>query len=188
MILTRNSLCLFKKNLKKKLLPLLAVTGPWFWLSLGVSQKVTWPACSSFHDHHCHESSNIIVTNHQNIHPTLSYVGFLLIRHFRLVHLQLQYRIHLPLQCRVHLPYLPWQCRTCPITMPKGHVRIHLPFHNPFSCDNSGVLHKFPTWDIIPRSPFVSMKVVFRLFRNLEDTDLRAREEENVIWIMECSG
>jgi len=120
MILTRNSLCLFKKNLQKKLHPLLA---PWFWLSLGLSQKVTWPACSSFCDHHCHEPSNIIVTNHQNIHHTLSCVGFLLIWHCRLVHVPLQCRIHLPLQCRVHVPHVPWQCRTTPITMPKGHVQ-----------------------------------------------------------------
>ena len=61
-------------------------------------------------------------------------------------------------------------------------------FHNPFSCDNSGVLRKCPIWDIFPRSPFVSMKEISRLFRNLENADLHAREEENGLWIMECSG
>jgi len=42
-------------------------------------------------------------------------------------------------------------------------------------------------WDIIPRSPFVSMNDISRLSWNLENADLRAREEENGLWIMEYS-
>jgi len=51
-------------------------------------------------------------------------------------------------------------------------------FHNPFSCDNSGVLRKCHIWDIISRSPFVSMKDISRLFRNLEErTSVRGKRK-----------
>jgi len=57
---------------------------------------------------------------------------------------------------------------------------------NPYSDPrtNSGVLRKCPTWDIIPRSPFVSMKDISRLSWNLQNMDLRARAEENGLWII----
>jgi len=58
--------------------------------------------------------------------------------------------------------------------------------HNPRT--NSGVLRKYATRDIIPRSPFVSMKSISRLSSNLQNADLRAREEENGLWIMEYFG
>jgi len=56
---------------------------------------------------------------------------------------------------------------------------------DPQSLTNSGVLRKCPTWDIIPTSLFESMTDIFRLSWNLQNTDLRAREEENESWIME---
>jgi len=55
-------------------------------------------------------------------------------------------------------------------------------FHNPFSCDHSGILRKYPTV-INPRSPFVSMKDISKLSQNFENADLRPREEENGLWI-----
>ena len=58
-------------------------------------------------------------------------------------------------------------------------------FLNLFFCDISSVLRKCPTWDIIPSSPFVSMKDISRLSWDLQNADLRAREEENGLWSME---
>ena len=51
-----------------------------------------------------------------------------------------------------------------------------------------GVVRKCPTWDIFPRSPFVSMKDMCRLSWNLLNGDLRAREEENGLWIVKYSS
>jgi len=51
-------------------------------------------------------------------------------------------------------------------------------FLDPQSLTNSGVLRKCPTWDIIPTSLFESMTDIFRLSWNLQNTDLRAREED----------
>jgi len=42
---------------------------------------------------------------------------------------------------------------------------------------NSGVVRNCPTWNIIWRSPFVCMKNISRFSENLQNVDLRAREE-----------
>jgi len=82
--------------------------------------------------------------------------------------------IHNPLEIIIDLP----------IGFPINNI-ISLS-HNPRT--NFGVILKCPTWDIIPRFPFVSMKDDSRLSWNLQNADLRAREEENGLYIMEYSG
>ena len=87
-----------------------------------------------------------------------------------------------------HFPH--WKCHRCDIWCDICDILWNLTitkktFLNPSSCDNSGVVRKCPTWDIIPRSPFVSMKDISRFSWNLQNADLRAREEENGLRIME---
>ena len=64
-----------------------------------------------------------------------------------------------------------------------SHYKKLLSIHNPGT--NFGVLRKCPIWDIILRSPFVSMREISKLSSNFRNTDLRAREEENRLLIKE---
>jgi len=64
-------------------------------------------------------------------------------------------------------------------------ISLNKPFSIQFPVTNSGVLCHSPLWDITPRPAFVSMKDISRLSWNLPNADLRAREEENGLWIVE---
>jgi len=67
-----------------------------------------------------------------------------------------------------------------------NHWKNSVSTHN--ARTNSGVVRKCPTGDMIPRSPFVSTKDISRLCSDLQNSNLRAREEDYRLLIMEYFG